>query len=225
MKFLFDFFPIVLFFIAYQLSVPSASDPAIAQTFSATVILGVTSTWLLFADLFFAIETKLFPTQGNFFFATGVLIAATIAQMLILLVRGKKIENMHKINFILVLGLGALTIFLQNQELLKIKVSIINWLFGAVFLASQFISRRTLVERMMSHAIQVPSHIWTRLNLMWATFFLFLGFLNWYVMHNFSEGAWVNFKFYGLLGLTIAFVLVQGVYLARHVQEKSSEPA
>lgn len=189
MKFLIDFFPVLLFFITYQF-------------------------------------TKGDNGQGDFFAATAVMLVATLVQFIILRLRGETIGNMHKINLALVLGLGLLTLIFQNKELLQWKVSVLNWLFGLAFLGSQFIGNKPIVERMMSSAIQVPKLIWVRLNIIWSVFFLSVGFLNLYVMKNFSENTWVNFKFYGLLGLTFAFIILQGFYLARHMisEEESSTP-
>jgi intracellular septation protein len=46
-----------------------------------------------------------------------------------------------------------------------------------------------------------------------------LGALNLYVAFNFDEATWVNFKLFGLMGLTLVFALGQGLYLARHMPE------
>ena len=51
--------------------------------------------------------------------------------------------------------------------------------------------------------------------LIWVAFFVFVGALNLYVAFNFSESTWVNFKLFGLMGLTIVFALLQGLWLAR----------
>ena len=188
MKFLFDFFPIILFFIAFQ--VTKSNEEGVS---------------------------------GNAYIATGVLMAATLAQFLILWIRKLKIENLHKINLGLVVVLGGATILFQNKDIISWKVSIINWLFGIVFLASQYFTQKPIVQRMMESAIQVPQAIWNRLNLAWVVFFIFVGFLNLYIMKKYSFDTWVNFKFYGLLGLTFAFVLIQAFYLQRHISPLPEE--
>jgi intracellular septation protein len=44
------------------------------------------------------------------------------------------------------------------------------------------------------------------------------------VAYNYSESTWVNFKLFGMLGITFVFVIGQAVYLARYVEEhKTSE--
>jgi intracellular septation protein len=56
-------------------------------------------------------------------------------------------------------------------------------------------------------------------------FFLACGALNLYVAFNFPEATWVNFKLFGLTGLTLAFALAQGFWIARKAQATESEQA
>ncbi len=111
---------------------------------------------------------------------------------------------------------------LQDELFLKWKVTVVNWLFGAVFLGSQFIGSKTLIERMMGGAVEMPATIWVRLNMAWSLFFIAVGVVNLYVAYSYDTDTWVDFKFYGMLGLTLAFVIGQMFYLVRHI--KTAEP-
>lgn len=211
MKFLFDLLPIVLFVVAYKLY---GIYPAIVVIMAATAIQ-VGLTWL----------------------------------------KQRKVEKMHLITLALVVILGGATLLLQDKAFFMWKPTAVNWLFALAFLGSHFIgSRKTLVERMMSHAIDAPAVVWSRLNLGWVLFFVFMGLANLYVANFFfeanaallsaagsevdlescagqmsgqllqlclqakeSEDNWVDFKLYGMMGLTFAFVIAQGFYLARHM--------
>ena len=88
-----------------------------------------------------------------------------------------------------------------------------------LFLASQFIGKKNLAQRMMDHTISIPQPIWQRVNLAWTVFFLFAGLANIYVAYTFSEEAWVDFKLFGLMGLTLIFVFAQAFYLARFMEQ------
>lgn len=178
MKFLYDFFPILLFFIAYK-------------------IYGI-------------------------YAATAVAIAASFVQVGWYWLKHRRFENMHLITLALLVVFGGLTLFLQDETFIKWKPTVINWLFGLVFLGSQFIGKKTIVERMMGANIELPAAIWPRINMAWALFFVFLGFVNMYVMYSFDTDTWVNFKLFGMTGLTLVFVLGQGLYLARFMK---NEPA
>lgn len=181
MAFLFDFLPVLLFFLAYK--------------------------W------------------KGIFIATGVIIVATLVQVAIQWIRTRTIKPMHLITAVLVLVFGGITLLLGDEEWIKWKVTVVNWLLAMVLLVSAFVgSRRTAIERLLGTEIELPARVWRRLNAMWIGFFVVLGAINFYVMHYFSTDAWVDFKFYGVLGLTLVFALLQGIYLARHMTiEESTE--
>ncbi|RMH20684.1 MAG: septation protein A [Gammaproteobacteria bacterium] len=171
-----DFFPIILFFLAYK-----------------------------FYDLFIA---------------TAVLIVATLAQVGWNRLYHKKYEKMHLVTLALVLLFGGATLLLQDEMFIKWKVSVINWLFGLAFLLSQFIGSTPLVKRMMQGSITLPEPVWTKLNLGWSVFFILVGCVNLYVVYHYSTETWVNFKLFGMLGLTFVFIILQGIFLARYIKDE-----
>lgn len=179
MKLLFDFFPILLFFVAF----------------------------------------KLF----DIYVATAVAIAASIVQVGISWWRRRKVEPMHLVTLAIIVVFGGLTLYLQDELFIKWKPTVINWLFGIVFLASHVIGQKTMIERMMGASLQLPREVWSRLNASWTVFFLLLGGINLFVVYSFDTATWVNFKLFGMMGLTFVFVLLQSVYLARHMPQAQSE--
>jgi intracellular septation protein len=46
-----------------------------------------------------------------------------------------------------------------------------------------------------------------------------MGFLNLYVVYNFDTETWVNFKLFGIIGLTLAFIVAQSFYIGRHLRQ------
>ena len=173
MKFLFDLFPIILFFLTYKLY--------------------------------------------DIYIATAVAIAAAFVQTGLYWLKHRRFENMHLVTLAILIVFGGLTLFLRDPIFIKWKPTVVNWLFGITFLGSRYIGKRTLVERMMSHAISVPGPVWTKLNWAWVAFFMGMGLLNLYVAYNFSEDTWVNFKLFGMMGLTLAFVFIQAFFLSRYM--------
>ncbi len=172
---LFEFFPILLFFIAYKLY--------------------------------------------DIYVATAVVIVATTIQVSYTWLRYRKVETMQWITLGLILVMGGATLLLHNEQFIKWKLSIIEWLFGLLFLGSQFIGKTTFVEKMMSKTLKLPDFVWRRLNVMWGTFFLSVGFINVYVMYNFSTDEWVTFKTFGVPGLMLVFILLQMVFLYKYLPE------
>lgn len=168
----------------------------------------------LFPILLFFLAYKLY----DIYTATAVAIAAAFIQVIWFWWRHRRFETMHLITLALIAILGGATLWLQNEAFIKWKPTVVNWLFAVAFFASQFIGQKPLAERMMGTAIQLPGQIWLRLNLVWAVFFLALGFANLYVMYNYNTEIWVNFKLFGMMGLTLAFLIAQAFYLARHIK-------
>lgn len=168
----------------------------------------------LFPVLLFFLAYKL----HDIYVATAVAIVAAFIQVGWFWWRHRRFETMHLVTLGLIAVLGGATLWLHNEDFIKWKPTVVNWLFGAAFIGSQFIGRKTLVERMMGSAITLPATIWQRLNLSWATFFILLGAANLYVVYHFDTDTWVNFKLFGMMGLTLAFMVAQAFYLARHVK-------
>lgn len=158
----------------------------------------------------------------DIYVATAVAIVASAVQVSYLALRKQKIETMHWVTLGLLVVFGGLTLVLHDPTFIKWKPTVVNWMFGGAFLLSGIFMQRGLLQRMMDHAITLPAAIWQRLNLIWVAFFITLGVINLYVAFNFSEETWVNFKLFGLLGLTLVFVFAQGLYLARYIED---EPA
>ncbi|MDX1344709.1 MAG: septation protein A [Sedimenticolaceae bacterium] len=156
---------------------------------------------------------------SDIFVATGILILATVIQVVWLKIRDGVVPRIHLVTLGLLLFFGGLTIALQDPLFIKWKPTIVNWLFAAGFLVAPLFGGKTLPERMMGSNIALETEQWKRLNLAWVLFFLLLGILNLAVAFNFSEAVWVNFKLFGLMGLTVLFALGQGLYIVRHTQE------
>ncbi len=153
----------------------------------------------------------------DIYIATAVLIAASAVQTFGSRLMTGRFEKAHLITLALVALFGGATLLLHDEIFIKWKPSVINWLFGIVFIGSHFIGKKTIIERMMGGNIELPARLWSRLNLAWAVFFLSLGFLNIYVAFSFDTDTWVNFKMFGLMGLTFAFIIAQSIYLMRHM--------
>jgi len=179
MKFLFDLFPVILFFIAFKL-------------------------------------------QG-IYVATAVAIAASFGQIGWLWLRGRKIDTMLWVSLGIIVVFGSATLLLHDETFIKWKPTVLYWLFASVLGASELVWRKNLIRKMLGEKIQLPEAAWRKLNFSWVGFFACMGALNLYVAFNFATDTWVNFKLFGGMGLMLAFVIAQSVFLAKHVEQKESE--
>ena len=150
MKLLFDFFPIILFFISYY-----QADFLIENTFIGSLVN---------------------PNDPEFItatiVATSIAIIASFIQVGIHWLKKRSVEKMHIFSLVLIVVLGSLTIMLGDPDFVEWKPTVLNWLFAAVFFGSFFIGERTLIQRAMENQLELPEQVWTRLNIAWVTFFL-----------------------------------------------------
>ena len=159
----------------------------------------------------------------DIYVATLVAVAAGVAQITWQKLRTGRVERMQAITVAVLVIFGALTLALRDPLFIKWKPTVVYWLLGAAFLATQLIGRAPLVQRMLGHALELPERVWRRLNLAWLGFFALMGVLNLYVAFTFPENVWVNFKLFGLMGLTLAFVIGQSFYVARHIPDDGAD--
>ncbi len=172
-----------------------------------------------FPIVLFFITYKLY----DIYIATAVVIGATIVQVATYWLMYRKVETMQWITLALILVMGGATLYLQDEQFIKWKLTIIEWLFGGAFLASQFFGEKTFIERMMGANLELPALIWKRLNVSWALFFIGVGCLNLYVMWHYNTDDWVSFKTFGVPGLMIVFIAVQMVFLYKYAPESEAK--
>lgn len=169
--------------------------------------------------LLFFIFYRLF----DIYVATQVLMITMVLQLVLMKVFGRPIEKMHWITLVLVLAFGALTLGLHDPQFIMWKPTVINWLFAAALLLSEWFMAKGILRRMLGSVADFPEQVMIRLNYAWVLFLTGVGFLNLYVAYNFPEPTWVNFKLFGLTGLSIVFIIGQSLYLSRHMPEEEAE--
>ena len=155
--------------------------------------------------------------------ATGVLIVGVLLQTLVSWIRHRKVSGMLLTSAVLVLIFGGLTLLIHDATFIKWKPSIVNWLFAAAFLVTQYTSGPSIIQRMLGENVTLDDASWKKLNLMWVAYFVLLGIANLYVFRNFDEETWVNFKLFGMLGLTLVFIVIQGMWVASKTQQGEPE--
>ena len=175
MQLLFDFFPILLFFLAFKLS-------------------------------------------NSISIATFIAILSTLVQLFWYRFKNGKYNKTHIISFFSILILGGATIMLNNELFIKWKPTVVYWILALLFLGSQYLGKKSIMEMLIEKNIKLPQKKYDQLNKIWALFFLFIGSLNLYVVYNFSTNTWVNFKLFGILGITCIFIIIQSIFMARHVK-------
>ena len=203
MKILFDFLPIALFFGMFKYA-EGNRDWAAA---TATEWLG-----------FMVAGGIVGPAEAPVLLATVVVIVGTFAQILWLKVSGKKVDTMLWVSLGLVTALGGATIYFHNESFIKWKPTVLYWVMGSALLLGQLVFKKNGIKSVMGTQMNLPDSVWRVVNFSWVGFFALMGLLNLYVAFNFETSTWVNFKLFGGIGLMVLFVMVQAIYLNKHIK-------
>lgn len=204
MKFLFDLFPVILFFVVFKWGEGNAEA---AQAYGQQFLSGLVS------------GGQVTIAQAPILLATAIAIIATILQIGYLLSRRRKVDGTLWLSFAIIVFFGGATIYFHNETFIKWKPTVLYWCFAAALLFSQIFLKKNLIRTMMEKQMSLPDGIWRRVNLSWVAFFITMGLLNLYVAFNFSTASWVNFKLFGGMGLMFAFVIAQSLMLSKYVKE------
>jgi intracellular septation protein len=180
-KFLFDFFPLILFFVGFK-----------------------------FADIFVA---------------TGIAIAATLAQIGWSLARRHRIAAMQWTSLAVIVVFGGATLVLHDETFIKWKPTVLYWAGAAALLVGLAFGRNLVKSIMGEEGLALPERIWSRLCVAWGVFFLFAGALNLVIAFNYPTSTWVNFKVFGSFALILAFAVAQAFWVSRYLPDEEAKPS
>ena len=150
---------------------------------------------------------------------TAVLMGATVVQMAIVYAIDKKLTTMHKATLALILIFGALTLFLQDERFIKWKPTVLYAAMAIALGVALWVFRKNFLKILLGSQLSLPDPVWNRLTVAWVGYCLFMAALNGYIAAFFSTDAWANFKLWGYV-FPLAFILGQGVYVARHLRDE-----
>lgn len=210
MKLLFDFFPLLLFFIVFK----GADGHADAAATFATEHFG------------FLVSGGVVGAQvAPVLLATLATMVATLMQVALLKLRGKKIDLMLWINLVVIVTLGAATVWFHNETFIKWKPTGVYWCMALALWISQAWFGKNLIQAALSANMTVPEAIWLRLNRVSVLFFAAMGVVNLYVAYNFSTSTWANFKVFGMTSLMFAFMVALLLYASKYMPpEEDGKP-
>jgi intracellular septation protein len=148
--------------------------------------------------------------------ATAVFMATSVLSLAYAWVTERRIPPMPLITAVLVLVLGGLTLWLHNDTFIKLKLTVINGLFGLV-LAVGLVLRKPLVKHIFGDALQLADEGWRRMTWLWMAYFFFIAGLNEVVWRNTTLETWVRFKTFALPILSLLFLFgALGPLIARY---------
>lgn len=159
----------------------------------------------------------------DIFAGVQALLITSIIALIVTLVIYKKIEKMEIISFLMIVIFGSLTLYLHNQNFIKWKVTLINFLFAFILLISQFIFKKNLIQKMLGKELQLTNVVWNKLNVLWSIFFIISGSTNIYVTYYMSDEFFGIFKAFILPGASLLMTLISGMYIYQHMDKNHNK--
>jgi len=153
---------------------------------------------------------------------TAAFMVTTVISLAVARLRYHKVPVMPLVSGVIVLVFGGLTLYLQNETFIKLKPTIVYSMFAVLLLAG-FLMRKPVLELLFGPVFTLTEEGWRKLTLRWAAFFIAMAIVNELVWRNFSTDAWVSFKAFGFLPLTLLFALAQVPLLQRHGEPPAAE--
>ena len=165
--------------------------------------------------VFFAVYYK---SDKDLYISIAAVIVATLISLIALYIKERKISTMMLVSTVILIVFGGLTLFFKNETFFKMKPTIINSLFAAVLIVSTYL-KKPILKMMLNSSIKLTDQGWSTPNKMWSVYFIFLAILNEIVWRNYPTDIWVNFKVFGIMGITIAFTIIQIPILKKYFIE------
>jgi intracellular septation protein len=153
--------------------------------------------------------------RAGIFWGTGGFMVAIVISLIASRILFGRVPVMPLVTGVFVLVFGGLTLWLQDEQFIKIKPTLVNALFaGALF--TGLLVGRSLLKIVFGEVFRLTDEGWRKLTFRWACFFTFLAVLNEVVWRSFSTDVWVSFKVFGIMPLTMIFAIAQMGLLKQH---------
>ena len=147
----------------------------------------------------------LYKFYGIMVATIGAMITTIIANVVAYYNNGT-ISKVSLVTLVVILVLGGITIFSGDTKFIKMKPTIINFIFFGVLFFGIF-QNKGYMRYIFAESFSMEEKNWLILSRRWAFFFLFLGLLNEVIWRNFDDDIWVNFKVFGIVICSFVFLI------------------
>ena len=171
---------------------------------------------------------------ADIYYATMALMIAAALQVGYFKVRGIEVTRQVWFVFWAAMVFGTMTLVFRNALFIQWRGSVVSWVMALALVGSRFVGSGDVIKRMLGKMLVLPDRAWRALTYGWAGVFAASGSLNLFVAYNFSEEAWVAYKFAS--GFVVPILLIGGsvAYLmatkqlptapVKDASEKEAEP-
>lgn len=157
----------------------------------------------------------------DIYWATAALIATTGAHFIYAFIKQKSLPKKQLAMFVIVLIMGGLTLYFRDDAFIKWKVTVVNAAFAIGIFVSQAVFKVCPMEKLLGKEMQLPASLWAKISYAWSAFFAAIAVLNIYIAYEFSQDFWVNFKLFGIMGLTLVFTIATVLCIYPHLPKEN----
>jgi intracellular septation protein len=186
------------------------------------------SSWTMLLDygprLVFFIAYKLAGSglQGSLV-ATFAFMVAVIISIAIGLAVVKRVSPMVWISTILILGFGAITLYLRDPKFIQMKPTVI-YIGFAVLLGGGLLRGKPLLKWLFGPVFPgLTQEGWMKLSRNWALFFVGLAIANEIMRATLDFDTWLTVKVWGVTIVSLVFAIANMPMLLRHGLDPESK--
>ncbi len=186
------------------------------------------SSWTMLLDsgplLVFFIAYKVAGSglQGSLV-ATLAFMVAVIISIAIGLAVVKRVSPMVWISTILILGFGAITLYLRDPKFIQMKPTVI-YIGFAVLLGGGLLRGKPLLKWLFGPVFPgLTQEGWMKLSRNWALFFVALAIANEIMRATLDFDTWLTVKVWGVTIVSLVFAIANMPMLLRHGLDPESK--
>jgi intracellular septation protein len=153
---------------------------------------------------------------ADLYAATAAIIIATLVVLALSFLIERRLPIMPIVTGCIIIVFGGLTLWLKDETFIKMKPTIIQVVFGLVLLVGLY-TKNIFLEKLLGASLKMEHQGWVLLTRRFAIFFFSMALLNEAVWRTQSTDFWVNFKVFGILILTILFLVAQMQLLKKYL--------
>ncbi|MBO5566615.1 MAG: septation protein IspZ [Succinivibrio sp.] len=174
-----------------------------------------------------------YKMTSNMITATAVILGGCIIASVLEFLISKKISRMQIFLTVAVIIFGLPTILLNDPQIIKWKVTVVNFLLAGAIFVCQIILKKNPFSYLFGQELPLPEQAWSSMAKYWMVFFVFAGILNIIiafclpaligVTEQEAESIWVDYKTFGNAILNFIFALACGLWIFKKNPELLKE--
>ncbi len=197
-----------------------ALNPFVKLALEIGPLIAFFIAYFLFKDSSFTIFGTVY---SGFITITAVFVVVMILSTAVVWALTGTLSKMQIVSLLLVIVMGGLTVYLKDEQFIKMKPTLL-YLFFAAVLGVGLLQGRSYLRDVMEAALPMTQEGWMILTRRFALFFLALALANEAVWRLLSTEVWLGFKTFALPLALGGFVFTQVGLIEKHSTEDDKTP-